>query len=415
MLFNMLIDIWYLLNFVATAFGLYQLAVALAAFPQKKQEEPAPVTYHRFAAIIAARNEENVMDSLIGSIRLQNYPAELIDVVVVADNCTDNTAQVAQRAGAVVYKRFNHAEIGKGYAVKFALEKIWEERDVYDAYCVLDADNVCDRDFFYHMNRALCQGAKVAQGYRDIKNPTDSWIAGCHSLFFWMENRFFNSARSFLGLSATINGTAFMMKADYVRKHGYNVKTITEDIEFSMQTIMNGESIAWVPEAKVYDEQPLSVQQSMSQRTRWTNGLIQCMIYYLKPLAKSFFKKPSWVKFDGLMFISSLPVVLVGVLSSLMCLILATFRVLDFASSYINIGILAGGSLAALWLVGLLSVLLEGKGVRKMRTAILTYPVFNVMWILIYAKCIFKRDTNWKPIVHARNISISEIESSRSK
>lgn len=416
MLYNFFIHIWLILNFITMLFCLYHLSLSLSAFRRDRQEEKGKdVKYHRFAAVIAARNEENVITSLIDSIHMQNYPQGLIDVIVVADNCTDDTAGVAEKAGAIVFKRYNKVQVGKGYVVKFAIDKIFEERDEYDALCIIDADNVVDRNFFLEMNHALCSGAQVAQGYRDMKNPTDNWISGCHSLFYWMENRFFDAARAFLGLSASINGTGFMMSREYLRKFGFKMKTVTEDLELTMQCVINGERVVWVPQARVYDEQPLSVRQSVRQRTRWTNGFIQCFAKYAKPFFSSIIHKPTWIKIDMFMFVLSLPVMIAGAAATILYLVFGVVHIFDPMSTIVSSISLVGGSAVIFWVIGFLSVMLEKKPLKGMWKAILTYPLFNLMWVFIYCICIFKRTNDWKPIIHARNISIQEIEATQQK
>ena len=413
MFYNLLIHMGLVLNFVTTVYCLYELMVSIPALRRQKAPVREDVRFHRFAVIIAARNEESVICNLIDSLHAQDYPRELLDVYVIADNCDDHTADAARRAGAAVYERFNRAEIGKGYVIRFALDKILEEKDVYDAFCVIDADNVADRNFIRSMNLALCDGSSVAQGYRDMKNPTDNWISGCHSLFYWMENRFYDHARSLMGLSATINGTGFMISRDYLRKYGFHMKTVTEDLELTMQCVINGHKVDWVPDAKVYDEQPLTVGQSMRQRTRWVNGFLQVFMKYFGPLCKTLVQKPDWVKVDMFVFFISLPMMFIGALA------IVLFSILEciFQPTYacVNLIMLAGASVGVLWLIGYLSVALENKGTRRMMKAVLTFPIFNLMWLPIYCQCVFRRKVEWKPIIHVRNLSINEVEATQSK
>lgn len=409
---NGLIYAWLLFNFGTCAFFLYQLAVSMVAIKTHKLPKQSVTGHHRFAALIAARNEEPVIANLIESIRKQEYPDGMIEVIVIADNCTDHTADVARQAGAIVYERFNHAEIGKGYVLKFAFEHIFAERDVYDAFCVFDADNLVDKNFFAEMNRALCEGAKVAQGYRDIKNPFDTWVSGCHAIYYWMQNRFSNYARSCLGLSASINGTGFMIEANHVRTHGYDVSTLTEDLEYTMQTVILGERVQWVPAALVYDEQPLTQRQSMVQRTRWTNGFVQCLGKYIGPMFQGFLKRPNLVKFDMLMFLLTLPITLVGVASSFVYIALTLLGVFPIGTSVLNnvgliIGVLGGFCGAAC-----LTVLVEKPtDMRGLRKAVVSYPYFYLTWMVIYLRAFFVRNNTWKAIPHVRSIRISEMES----
>jgi len=91
---------------------------------RKRKKHTLPRKLHKYAVLIAARNEQAVIGELIRSIKNQKYPKWLVDVFVVADNCTDNTAQRAREAGAIVYERFNQNHKGKGYALNYLLGEI---------------------------------------------------------------------------------------------------------------------------------------------------------------------------------------------------------------------------------------------------------------------------------------------------
>lgn len=407
---------WTFLNFITTCFFLYQAIVALAGL-RKRKPLPEPDKNHRFAAIIAARNEESVIQYLIESIRMQNYPQELIDVIVVADNCDDDTAKVAEKAGAIVYKRFNKAEIGKSYVLKFAFEKMAEEGidSRYDAICIFDADNIVERNFFCEMNKAICAGYQVAQGYRDMKNPSDTWISGGHSIFYWMQNRFFDSGRGVLGLSATINGTGYMVTMKHLKKIGWNITTLTEDLEFTMQSVLSGEKVGWVPEAIVYDEQPLTLQQSMRQRIRWTNGYFQVSQKYLFRFLKKLADKKDWVTSDMCVFLTFYPVIIIGAVSILLYTLMAMFQLVNTVGFAINMLAFLGFGALGFWAIAIASLYTEKKSFKGLMKAILTYPLFNITWALIYLVCFFKKDTGWKPISHMRGISLKDIEASKAK
>ncbi|HCC00854.1 MAG TPA: glycosyl transferase [Ruminococcaceae bacterium] len=414
-IYNGLIVCWLLFNFGTCMFFLYQLAVSLMALRRQKTDltKPAEKT-HRFAALIAARNEEQVITNLVESIYEQEYPQGMIDVIVVADNCTDHTAEVARKAGAIVYERFNRIQIGKGYVLEFAFNKIFAERDVYDAFCIFDADNLVEKTFFQEMNKALCAGMEVAQGYRDIKNPFDTWVSGCHAIYYWQQNRFSNFARASMGLSASINGTGFMISAEHLRKTGgYHVGTLTEDLEYTMQTVIGGGRVCWVPTARIFDEQPLTQHQSMVQRDRWTNGFLQCMTKYTLPMMAGFFQRPSLIKFDMIMFLLTLPMTLLGAISTGVYGLLTLMGVFPIGSSFLNNAILIVGILGGFAFAAAFSVLLEKpKLLHGLRRSILYFPYFYITWMVIYLKCFFIRSNVWKAIPHVRSLSINEVESS---
>ena len=110
---------------------------------------------HKYGICIAARNEDKVIKNLLESINNQDYPKELLDIYVIADNCTDNTAKIAREAGAIVYERFDETKKTKGYAMQWFLNQKVKENADYDAFCVFDADNIVTSSFFENMNNGL--------------------------------------------------------------------------------------------------------------------------------------------------------------------------------------------------------------------------------------------------------------------
>ena len=164
------------LIWIITIYWAYQIVVSFCSLIKLKDKKMIINKNHKFMAIVPAHNEEAVIKNLVESLVNQDYPKELYDIYVIADNCTDSTAEIAEKAGALVYKRFDPEHKTKGYALNWFLKQKIKENADYDAFCVFDADNIVDKSFLQNMNKKLCQGEEIVQGYRDIKNPTDSWI-----------------------------------------------------------------------------------------------------------------------------------------------------------------------------------------------------------------------------------------------
>ena len=275
------------LIWIVTIYWLYQFIISLCSFVKIKEKPLKEDKQHRFMTIIPAHNEEKVVVNLIESLKKLDYPKDLYDIYVIADNCTDKTAEVAKKAGAIVYERFDEAHKTKGHALQWFLAQKIEEDAPYDAFCIFDADNIVDENFLKVMNKKLCQGEEVVQGYKDIKNPSDSWVSAGYAIFYWTMHRFYHLARYNIGLSPLMNGTGFMVKFDVIKPQGWNTKTLTEDIEFSLKRIIEGKKLGWARDAIVYDEQPVGFKQSWTQRSRWTVGHMQCLKEYTKPLAEN--------------------------------------------------------------------------------------------------------------------------------
>ncbi|MDO4389377.1 MAG: glycosyltransferase family 2 protein [Eubacteriales bacterium] len=181
------------------------LYIPLALLKKKKPlPEGAP---HRFAVLIAARNEEAVLGNLLDSLNRQTYPAHLVDLYVVADNCTDRTAETARSHGAIVFERSNRAQVGKGYALNFLINQI---RTPYDGYLIFDADNLVDSHYIQEINRTFSAGYNIVTSYRNSKNYGDNWISAGYGLWFLREAQYLNRPRAALGVSCGVSGAGFL-------------------------------------------------------------------------------------------------------------------------------------------------------------------------------------------------------------
>ncbi|WP_200816502.1 glycosyltransferase family 2 protein [Salirhabdus sp. Marseille-P4669] len=272
----------------------YKFVYIYIAFRAKRKKEAVKrkVRIHNYAAIIAARNEELVIGELIKSIKNQNYPEDCVDIFVVADNCTDQTAKVAKRAGAIVRERFNKLLVGKGYALDYMIKIIEQEyaANQYDGYLIFDADNLLDENYIAEMNKTFNRGYRVVTSYRNSKNYGQNWITAGYSLWFLHEAEYLNLPRMVLKTSCAISGTGFLVHANLIKQNGGWIHhLLTEDIEFSVHQILKGETIGYCKHAIFYDEQPATLPQSWNQRLRWAKGFYQVLGKYGRDLIKSIF------------------------------------------------------------------------------------------------------------------------------
>ena len=400
------------LVWIITIYWLYQLVISICSLVKLKDKPLIENKNHRFMAILPAHNEEKVIGNLIDSLKKQDYPKELLDIYVIADNCTDNTAKIAKDAGAIVLER-NEEDPNKktkGAALQWFLKQKIEENAPYDAFFVFDADNIVDVNFTKAMNKKLCQGEEVVQGYRDIKNPTDSWISAGYAIFYWTMNRFYHLARYNLGLSPLINGTGFMVKFDIIKPTGWNTKTLTEDIEFSLKRIITGKRLGWATDAIVYDEQPVGFKQSWSQRSRWTVGHIQCLKEYTKPLAAAVKEHKTVMNFDGLLYmLGSIPMFILTEVLVILNFVMYAFGGMSTPDLLINcLRYLLPTFLLPIF-VGVVIMWLDKKPIRPMLKGLALYPLFLGSWLLINFKCLFIRNTKWEKIEHVRDINIKDV------
>lgn len=407
------------LIWLITIYWIYQLVVSICSLITLKEKPLLENKEHKFLAIIPAHNEEAVVGNLIESLKNQTYPKDRYDICVIADNCTDKTKEVAENLGVKVFERHEEdpAKKTKGEALRLFLNTLLVDPNMdYDAFCVFDADNIVDKNFIKAMNKHLCQGEEVVQGYRDIKNPTDSWIASGYAIFYWTMNRFYHLARYNAGLSPLINGTGFMVKFDAIRPTGWNTNTLTEDIEFSLKRIIQGKKLGWATDAVVYDEQPVKFKPSWSQRSRWTIGHIQCLQEYTKPLAKSAINNKTLMNFDGLLYmLGSIPMFIITILLLVLNAVSYLFQGMTTADFIVNILRYIIPTFFLPIIVALVIMIIDKKPIKKMWKGLLMYPIFLGSWLVINFKCLFKRDTTWEKIEHVRDVKINDVENKEIK
>jgi cellulose synthase/poly-beta-1,6-N-acetylglucosamine synthase-like glycosyltransferase len=410
-------SILFVLQVVFWTIGIYYTVTSLFGLLEKlkRKNEKFYMPEKRFAIFIPAHNEEIVISSIVENLKHVNYPEELFDVFVVADNCTDKTADTAASAGAKVLVRANSTDRGKGHALKWAFETVLfsdNGYNKYDAAVIFDADNLVAKDFLLEMNNKLCAGHKVVQGYIDSKNPNDSWITMGYSISFWSVNRLFQSARSFLGLSNEIGGTGFCMDVKVLKEMGWEATSLAEDLEFTAKLVLNGIKVGWAPNAVIYDEKPLTLMQSWKQRRRWMQGFADvCSRYFFKLLGKGI-KEGNLAAIDCAIYTLQPYVLILG--GIMLGLPLANVLFFDddlfILTSHLSpeffyyIGIVQ-------FLLLPISLIVDKKFTMKLLLYYPAYALFCLTWIPIAVEGIMKmKNKEWSHTLHTRRLSIQEIE-----
>ena len=234
---------------------------------------------HKYGIVIAARNEKYVIGNLLDSINKQDYPKDLYTVFVVADNCTDNTADIARSKGAIVYERHDTEHRTKGYALQFLFENIKKDYGIetFEGYFVFDADNLLKKNYISKMNDAFDSGQKIITSYRNTKNFDENWVSSTYALHWIRSIRTNHRARSVLRLATNIQGTGFLFSNEIV-KDGWKYTSLTEDRALTADAVAQGYQITYQDEAEFYDEQPVSLKVALRQRLRWSKGHLQAFV-----------------------------------------------------------------------------------------------------------------------------------------
>lgn len=405
----MLEKIIYILGVAFLFYAGYYLITSIGIFKKRKK-----VTNNNddkknfFAVIIAARNEENVIGKLIDSLKKQSYPSEYFDIYVIVNNCTDNTAIEAKKAGAKVILCTEKVST-KGEVLKYTFD-LFKDNNKIDAYAIFDADNIVHHDFLAKMNDMINSGYSVAQGFRDTKNISDNWLTSSYAILYYFQSLFLNESRYNMGRSSFLNGTGFVIKKEVIDKHGFNPKTVTEDVEFTAMCAINNEKIGFATDAITYDEQTNSFDVSWKQRKRWSFGTMECLREYFPILLKKGIKERNFECFDvGLFYLSViLHVVFNLLLIFLLINIIIHFNSLTFDNMLYKIIFIV---ISYLFGVVVRIILLKryNKSFKDNIGGVLLFDLFVFSWLPINFICLFIKSCNWDSIKHNRSVDIENV------
>lgn len=386
-----------------------------------KKKFPEAEEKLKYGIVISARNEAEVIGNLIASIRKNNYPQENLKIFVVAHNCTDDTAESARGAGAIVYAYDNPEERTKGYALKYLFSKINQDYGVesFDGFIMLDADNILDVNYISKLNDAfIARGKKdVITSFRNSKNFGTNVMSAMYGIYFMQGCRFESRGRTVLGCSTRVPGTGFVISSDVV-KDGWNYVTITEDWEFTVDQLLRNRKIIYCDEAVFYDEQPTGVKIMLRQRLRWQAGHLYVCKSRLKDLIKGLFTPK---KKGGPLYKASVYDLTANIMPICVTMFILFFVQIPFTAVApliqdishaevwtnwaISLGFTVAGFYAINFFTALLLIIVEHKrinhvGFFTMLGALLFWPLFLFLPSPLEFICLFKHNITWKPIPH---------------
>ena len=392
------------IQIIVGIFTIYYTVIALFGMWHRKETNLA-APKSRFAIVVPAHNEAMVLGDLLDNLRILKYPKELYDVFVIADNCTDNTAEIARAHGAHVFERENKELVGKGYAMDWVFPKIFALDKKYDAFCVFDSDNLVHLDFLAVMNNRLLKGQKVLQGYLSAKNPTDTWVSGTFAIAFWTINHLWHLGKYNMGLSSCLGGTGMCIASDIVKKYGWGCDCLTEDMEFSMKVLLEGVRTCWAHDAIIYDEKVVGFMQSCRQRKRWAQGQCDCGERFIPKLFARGIKTGNIRMLDGIITLSQ-PFFMMA--STIYAVLASINSYLPFYTNILNaivpvqIWTIIG---VGQYLIPVI-VLLQIKVPPKSWAYLIIYPIFMYSWIPVnFLGFKDRHKMKWSHTLHTRALS----------
>ena len=380
----------------------------------KTAYDPTPNRLNRYAIIICAHNEETVISSLIYSLQNMSYPSDFYDIYAICDNCSDQTATVVRETGAIPMERFDEERRGKAFGLEWMFDLLEEKRlkgDIYDAYVVLDADNLVNTQFLDEINKELNEGNEILQAYLGSKNPEDTWVTKCYSLAYWISNLIYQNAHSKLGLSAQMGGTGMILRPSVLIDIGWSTGSLTEDLLLTTLYVKEtGLPCHWVHKACLYDEKPLKIQASVVQRTRWMQGHMATFFQHGIPLLKEGFFELNLRKLDLALYLAR-PFMILLTFAIYMLRVIA---VILFPETFIAFDFIMTAPIAfttVFFYILMQIYALYKEGYLRYIPWIPLQWFYTYTWYLPAFRGILKhKELYWVSTEHKRNLSMDEVD-----
>jgi hypothetical protein len=256
---------------IAAPVNAYLLVLLVAAARERRRRPPIAGTRTAFVIAVPARDEEASIAGTLASLRAVEYPAERMEIIVVADHCADSTAEVAAAAGVTVWTRSDGDE-GKGAALAWAFERVLARRPGAEAVVVVDADCTVAPNLLAAVDGRLRAGARAVQVAYRVGNPHASPVAALRWASFALVNELRPLGKAALGLSSGLFGTGMAFTSDLLVRHPWIARSLAEDQEQHLALVAAGERVVFAPETSVVSAMPTSLRRSSSQQLRWDAG-----------------------------------------------------------------------------------------------------------------------------------------------
>lgn len=409
-------------NIILTIIGIltfYKFIYLIIGLFSRAKIYPETNIKNKYAIIIAAKNEEAVIGNLLNSLNSQTYDKDLLTIFVVADNCTDKTAEIARAHGAITYERTSKANFRKGYALEYLFNNIENDYKInsFGGFIFFDADNLVDKNFINEIHKAFVSKGNIVIGYRNIKNFETNYISKAYGIHFYRSIVSYHRPRESLNIGTHISGTGYIIDSKLLQ-NGWRYFGLTEDTELTLKMASKGYNVSFSEKAVFYDEQPNNLKIALRQRTRWTKGRLDAFIITLPKVIYNGIKNLSFTLYD--LFFYSFPwpfytLIKVFIYPLILGLIFKDVYNRSFWLSFLTvIGTMSAGVYLNNLVYGALAVIRERNNIPTTTyhkiTAIFFYPLFNLINVLLAVRVIINPNIKWKKIHHSDKRTIEDIK-----
>ena len=288
---------WIGLIIMGLSIFLFIIAILIDYITSKKTEDLKPRTHKKFAIVIPARNESSVIEDLLVSIQKQT---SLDDTYIIVENKSDRTNKIAERFGVNTYIRDSiRSEKTKAYALNDFFKKMIKEKKNYDLYFVFDANVIISDNYIKEMLSVYDQGYDVGCSYKNIKN-SENLISICSGLLSILFSSIVNEYKNFFKKTIIVTGAGFFISKDVIKKlKGYPFNTSTDEYELSLYCAANNIKTYYNKKAEIFDEQPITMSDSIKQRAKWIKGFFTARKNNIKNIKNDGIKKIGIIPYAG--------------------------------------------------------------------------------------------------------------------
>ena len=263
----------------------YLLLVLVRLFARQRRPQLPTTQATRFAIVIPAHNEQEVIANTLRSCGELDYRPSLFDVYVIADNCSDQTAEIVRQHRVQCWERFDKELRGKGYALRWAFERLLPLD--YDALIVVDADCEVDRDMLRVFDARMQAGDRVLQANYLASNPDESGFSYIVAVANWLENEWFYRPKASCNSCILLRGTGMAFRRDVLQQVPWGSHSIVEDLEYTLELLQHDIAVKFVPEVSVRSPFPVGFNELRVQRERWLGGGVRISRFRFMPLLVS--------------------------------------------------------------------------------------------------------------------------------
>lgn len=361
----------------------------------------------KICVLIPARDESKVIEDLLISINSQTCKINMNDVYIIVENEKDLTCDIAKKYGASVFVRQRLDLKSKGYALDEMIKYLNKNNVYYDAYFIIDADNVLDKNFFKEMNKSYMEGYDIATGYRNLKNGNDSIVSACSGITFAFLNSNGNETKCKQSRNVTLSGTGLYIVGDLIKNwQSFPFHTLTEDYEITLYSILNNLTSTYNKNALFYDEQPIKYKNTINQRVRWIKGYFEARKKYIPEFKKVLINNPNFGSLISEM--SGMKPYIFMIIGAILYIVQQIINMFVYNWLWL--------SLMKIFLIFILAYLLfsmmtlfviyKNDNIKLSKTMKVKACLFSPLFFITYVPCalraLFKKDVKWEKVEHSK-------------